>query len=650
MERKGTGHAKTHGLSKSTAILVFFAVLILAIIFSISGAAQDRHEVFRDHGVASPVSNHRGIVSTVDGEGRNVVLVWLFDHRGGYALLMIDAETGKSEEFPVPFDPQKDTPYASLLSTRNRYYTLFNSHFLEFDPVERAFTFHGVTMPKMAMGMTEDDNGIIWAVTYPNSGVVSFDPVMREMKDHGYVYAQNWRQYQRFVAADDQGWIYFGLGNTTSQIVAFHPDEGKGRPLLSEDERKRGTAYVYRDKNGKVYGRALNENTEEWLELYAGARRSVGEKTPGDPVPIITGSQGLIHPAFPDGSVLRACDLIERRLRVEKASTGEIREVAFDYSSEGAWVMGVGLSQDGRLSGGTTFPMRFFAYRPGDDRWVNERAFGQFNAIARQDSSFFFGVYPGGSLLEWNPSQPWTGTDKNKITNPRFLAAAPPHVYRPHRVLPHSDGRTVIMSGTPDYGYTGGGLLFWDRELKTSVVLTDADLIPDQSTMSMVSLPDGKVLGGTTTAPGSGGEKKASEALLYVIDPVLRKILWKEPVIPGVQEYSDLFVGRKGRVYGIADKKTFFVFDLSKRKVTHVENVEARFGRTTGEQSPRIFVRGDRGAIYLLFLKGIVKLSERPKLTLLAESPVPIDAGGDYFKGKIYFVSGSHIWSYEANR
>ena len=30
-----------------------------------------------------------------------VVIVWLFNHRGGYALLMIDANTGQSEQVPI---------------------------------------------------------------------------------------------------------------------------------------------------------------------------------------------------------------------------------------------------------------------------------------------------------------------------------------------------------------------------------------------------------------------------------------------------------------------------------------------------------------------------------------------------------------------
>ena len=65
-------------------------------------ATEDLGNGFCHHGVATPTSNHRGTVATVDGDGRNVVLLWLFDHRGGYALLMIDVETGSVIEFVDP--------------------------------------------------------------------------------------------------------------------------------------------------------------------------------------------------------------------------------------------------------------------------------------------------------------------------------------------------------------------------------------------------------------------------------------------------------------------------------------------------------------------------------------------------------------------
>lgn len=598
-------------------------------------SSQDLENGFVDHGVASPISNHRGTVATVDGNGRNVVLIWLFDHRGGYALLMVDAETGKSEEFPVPFPTGKDTPYSSILSSDNKFYTLFNGNFVEFDPVRRAFTFHHAVKRKMAMGMTEDDQGAIWAVTYPNSGIVSFDPKTRKLNDYGYVYKQNWPQYQRYVAADNTGWIYFGLGNTASQIIAFNPVSRKAKPMLAETERERGIAYVYRDQDGKVYGQALGGKNEEWYEFYEGEDRKIGKIHTSEPVPIITGSQALFHVDFPDGKKLKVCDLTERRLVVEDPVTKTSKEVSFDYSSEGAWIMGLGASPDGKISGGTSFPMRFFSYDPKNNSWLNLKAPGQFNALTRQGESFFFGVYPGGSLLEWRDGKPV-----------HFIRTSPV-IHRPHRLLAYPDGKTLIMGGTPEYGYTGGGLLFWDREKRSSVLLQDSNIVIDQSTMSLVALPKGKLLGGTTTTPGTGGEKKANLAELYLMDVATKQLEWHKPFLPGVQTYTDMAIGPNGLVYGIADRKIFFVFDAKKQQLIHQQDL-AEFGITAAEQSPRVFVMGEKGKIYILFREGIARVEPGFfKINFLAESPVPIDAGGDYLDGRIYFVGGSHIYSYQ---
>src|SRR5690606_5844056 len=142
------------------------------VLMALVAMGQQKDPRFVDHGVTSPVSTDRGVIAATDGQGRNIVMAWLFDVRGGYTLLVIDADTGKSEEFPMPFDNAGDSPFSSLFSSKGKLYTLFNGHFVEFDPQQRAYTFHQKTAPQMAMGMTEDDEGQIWAVTYPNSGLV----------------------------------------------------------------------------------------------------------------------------------------------------------------------------------------------------------------------------------------------------------------------------------------------------------------------------------------------------------------------------------------------------------------------------------------------------------------------------------------------
>jgi len=84
---------------------------------------------FTDHGlVAPPKAGSRGLVVTEDGEKRGVVLVWLSDYRGGYALLQIDAE----DEFgPVSYT---QGPRNLFAGPDGSIYVLFLKGIARFDP------------------------------------------------------------------------------------------------------------------------------------------------------------------------------------------------------------------------------------------------------------------------------------------------------------------------------------------------------------------------------------------------------------------------------------------------------------------------------------------------------------------------------------
>ena len=626
-----------------TALACFLPCLPTA--FAVS---EDLGRGFSHHGVATPLSNHRGMVATADGAGRDVMLVWLYDHRGGYALLLIDAATGKSEQFPTPYPWAGDGPFASLLSRGGKYYTHFGSHFSEFDPVKRAFTFFHRSAPQMAMSMTEADDGTIWSATYPNSGLVSFNPKTRDFKDHGSLNRENWLQYPRSIAVDDAGWVYVGLGSTAGQIVVYDPSTAKARPVFALEERDQGYAPVYRETDGKVYGHAAGHPADGWREFYKGGIRKIGKHDNPQRKVIIAGDQGLFHQRFPSGKRAVVCDTIERRLVVEDPVTKATKTVSFDYTSEGAHLMGLATAPDHTVCGGTAFPMRFFSFNPQTDQWVNRPAYGQFNTVVRQGDHVFFGGYGHGFLLDWEPGRTWSDSKKgNPGSNPRHLTECEPTINRPHRLLAHPDGQTLVLAGTPGYGYTGGGLLFWDRATKKRTLLPHTDIIPQQATMSLVALPNGRMLGGTTTAPGTGGEKKAKEAELYIMDLATKKVEWRAVVFPGVQVYTDLYLGPAGLVFGFAERTRFFVFDPVKRTVLHENRTDAGYGPCVSQQGPRVFVRGRGDTIYILFTKGIARLDPVTfRIKLLATSPVPINAGGDYLDGRIYFGSGSHVYSF----
>lgn len=618
------------------------ALTAMVVTHMAKAESKDLGNGFMDHGVATPISHHRGTVTTVDGDGRPVVLSWLMDHRGGYCLLMLDLTTGKTEQFPTPW--RGDSPFAAILSSRNRYYTHCGNWFVEFDPTKRAFTFSKETVPQMAMSMTEDDQGVIWSATYPQSGVAAYNPATEEFRDYGHVYKQDWRQYPRSVAADDAGWIYLGIGNTASQIVMLDPASGRGTPVIPEEQRGHGRAITERDKNGKVYGRF----NDLWWELYKGNATPIEKPASRKPKRYIADSQNLFHTKAPTGDQLVALDLVNRRVDM-KTAAGDARTLEFDYESEGAHIMGIASASNGTACGGTAFPMRAFSYNPKTDEWINRQAYGQWNTVAGTDDVFFAGGYGGGFLLEWDPAKEWVDTEKGKATcNPRFLHESKPTINRPHDLLVHPDGRYVILAGTPGYGLTGGGLQIWDRETEKAKILTHTDLLEWHSTMALVALPDGNILGGTTIAAGTGGAAKVSEAQLYILDMATRKIKWHEPLLKGAKDYTDMLLGPDGLVFGFADRTRFFVLDPEQRVMVHTRSMPESIGSTTSGQGPRVFVPSPDGRIFVLFSKGIAQLNPRNyEITMLAEAPVTVSPGGAWLDGRIYFGHASHLYSWQ---
>jgi hypothetical protein len=232
--------------------------------------------------------------------------------------------------------------------------------------------------------------------------------------------------------------------------------------------------------------------------------------------------------------------------------------------------------------------------------------------------------------------------------NPRYLTEVTPTIHRPHDLLVHPDGRHVILAGTPGYGWTGGGLLFWDRKTDTQEVLTHEQLIQDQSVQSMVALPRGELLCGTTISAGTGGEVKAEVAELFILDMETKQIKWRE-VFEGATNISDMILAPNGLVYGVVNSERFFIFAPATRRVIFERDLTEEFGRTNWQQGPRIFVKGPDERIFMLFQAGIAEVNTAPhshEITMLAQSPVTIGAGGDYLDGRIYFGAGSHVYSW----
>jgi hypothetical protein len=110
---------------------------------------------------------------------------------------------------------------------------------------------------------------------------------------------------------------------------------------------------------------------------------------------------------------------------------------------------------------------------------MSHEAYGQCNTVGRQGDRFFIGGYTQGFLPEWDPSKPWGRTQREK-THCNPLSSSPALPRRSTALAGYSctltARRSFLGGGTPDYGFTGGSLLFWDRE-KRARVLLDGDTV-----------------------------------------------------------------------------------------------------------------------------------------------------------------------------
>lgn len=601
-----------------------------------AGQSQAQAAGFVDHGIPTPVAQTRGVVSTVDQSGQDVILTWLQDWRGGYAILMVNAETGASQQFDVPFKPDGDEPSAIYLSSKNRLYTLFNSQFVEFDVASKRFTFHGKVNGKTAMSLTEDKDGRIWAATYPNNQLVSFNPQNSSLQNHGQLAKESWTQYPRSIAVDAHGWVYVGSGLAASQIYAYNIQSHATQALLSSSQRVSGTAVVTQSQSNVVYAR----NGQQQFMLTNGKASGLGAGARVAESNLKGGAQNLVDREFPSGRRLVSVDMHDRTL-VTRDASGQQKTVKFNYTTQGAALTFVCATGDNKVCGGTRFPMHTFYYSAGDNKFDSKQLPRQPNVMAALGSRLYVAAYPDGKLFQENEN------GKNEFSE---VLNAYPSINRPHAMLIMGGGSQIALAGTPEYGTTGGGMMFWNRSSGQKSRIDHWHLVPNHSVQAMVELSNGMLLGGTTVAPGTGGVTKATDSSeLFLMDANTHEVRWRGAPVPGAKTITDLMVGADGLVYGLADSVDLFVFNPNNRQVVSVNRFSKDLGPSVYAQGTRAFVKGADGSIYVLLYNGIGKVDTKAHtVSRVVSSPVRITVGGAAANGRIYFGSNNHLYSWKA--
>lgn len=630
---------------------------------------------FQNYGVAAEVAQKAwgGPNAVVDSHGNALVLLPFILPSNG--LLVIDVETGDTQQFDVDYpEGVHYMRYHVLSKDGRRWYTTVGKSLREFDVDKREWTFvtdipfQSSEGRRDGRGMLEDAQGVIWIIFSPTSELVSFDPKTREIRNHGTLNDESWSQMPDGLAMDEKGWIYAAIKFQKGNLVAFHPASGERKQLLSKNTREYAAGHtLYRANNGKVYGRLRPRSGEgkglgQWYELYEGTATAV--EAPVSERAVY--SQGSKDPlSFPDGRRVVAYSLVHREIHIRESGDGETRTVKFDYQlNEGANIYSMAMGEDGWLYGTTGTPLTFFRFHPQSEKMETIGSLldhgGHVNDMIAMNGRIYGAVYSSGSLIEYDPSQPWDEVEIRSSRNPKHLhgyGVSSEILGRPYSLHAHSDGRHLIMTGNPSRALAGGGMLIYDTQSGEGRMITAKDLIPDQGPMVVKSLPNGYLVGGTTTQAGTTGTRKAKEAEVFIYDMNADRLVFRGVPVAGAMEIIDMVVSEKGWVYGMTrgGVNAFFVFDPENREVIHAEET-AVYGldAPAGSQGPRMMEIGPDGRIHALFRQGLVRIDpDTFTVTRLAESPVTIGAGIVLHQDRIYFSDrsgprgGSQLWSYQ---
>lgn len=654
---------KFHHHSSAGKFLAVLAAVSLGSTLTPAKEADAKAPRFIDHGPPAPMAVSRGAVATLDGDGRRVVLAWQTDIG---KLLVIDAESGAARQFAMPDYPEGASGFGVFQSRRGLFYTHAGpwekpGRLYEFDPRTMTFTHSFETKGTYDMSFHKDRYGVIWLALYPDAQLISYDPVTRKVTDHGKMNTEKWPQYPRSgLARDETGWVYTVIGFTRCQILGYNPATGERRSYIPENERGQAMndaesmGRVFLGEDGKAYAQTKTTAGFKWFQLTGGEATALADAPTVKPVPDRAHGTWGNFLDFPDGSSVTNLNVPYKRMTVRDAN-GTERRLNFDYEAPGSLVLNAFNGPGGELYGSTAYPSFIIRFDPATGRYFphpDTNAGGRWNSWVTRGDKLYGAFYPWGMIREIDTTRPWAQGAQADLQPADYgkSVKADPHIHRPNVLLQHPDGVHLVMGGTPTYGHTGGGMIIWNVETDQSQLLKQEDLLKNHSTVALVALSDGNLIGATSASPGTGEERLASAPEIYLFDWKTRRIAWHQPLPPihGKECISsNLLTGPDGMVYLLdGGSAVLRVFDPAQRAMARTIEL-GQYGKPAGSAGNGVMIHGTGGKFFLLFDKSLVAFDPATgSHEKLADLPVTPRGSIALHDCRLNFASGSHFWSF----
>ena len=219
--------------------------------------------------------------------------------------------------------------------------------------------------------------------------------------------------------------------------------------------------------------------------------------------------------------------------------------------------------------------------------------------------------------------------------NPRPLAAWVLEIKRPRAVQVHPDGKHVVISGFPEYGYCGGGIGIHNLETKKDTLIKD--WLERHSCFTFRFADNGDIVGGTDISAPGGGHEVAAKPCIFRLDWKTKKVkAFTE--LAGAKQVASVELWN-GKLYAAMQNGTLYVADPVTMKVQK-EIPAGGFGSSTRNS----LLKTEDNRLFILQSSAISEIHPvSGEKVLRSRAKYAVSSSGATESGYIYYASGPRV-------
>ncbi len=493
------------------------------------------------------------------------------------------------------------------------------------------------------LGTAVDSKGRIYWATYPETEVIGVDPADDRVFSLGRMTTEKKQSYALSPAIDDADILYVPVGESYPQLFAYNLATGAKKQLFSDADIK-----ALQQKSVRI-PRVTLQDGKVYTRIGAQIFRCTPEGLQEAPEIKLVSESNRPNAKYP------SCKFNDRETALYFDENGLVLNDGKSSRTiplEGLPVVGhelyaIGDSKDGVLYGSGIFPANSFGLNlktlESTDFGMGSRGGVQNYDLAATPYGILMASYVGSYFDLLDPAKPIKpGVNPKPIGDLRKEEQE-----RPIRLTKIGDGKILYVGTIPAKNTHGGVIARID--LEKGEIKSWRNVIPDQSIMDLVEVPDGGGLlfGGSCVDGGTGSEPKAKEAAMFLFDPATGKTVWTASPLPGARAYQGSSVTSDGKIMivGRGEKMyRFYLFDPVKREIVKDEELPGQYGtwifaekKPVGPDGNNYFLA--RGALFEYSAKTgkLTRLFEHPSLKVTGYTAVAPD-------GCLYYLNECRLY------